>query len=177
MQNLINTLRALIAGIILVLCFGVIEITAQAAPVADAGGPYLCTQHQNILLDGSGSQTTPPGGSLTYGWDLNNDGLFEDSSSITPVFSCGGDVVGTIYNVCLQVTDTSGLNDTDCSTVTVVLVVPPSPTPPAIPLVSIFYEPFADNSAGWTLGNEWQIGPAFVSSGQEASSFPDPGTD
>lgn len=29
----------------------------------------------------------------------------------------------------------------------------------------LFYEPFNDNSAGWTLGTEWEIGPAQSSSG------------
>lgn len=39
-----------------------------------------------------------------------------------------------------------------------------------------FSEDFSDNSAGWTLGMEWQIGPAMVSSGQ-ALGFPDPASD
>jgi len=40
---------------------------------------------------------------------------------------------------------------------------------------SQFYEPFSNNSAGWTLENEWQIGPATVS--PIADGNPDPGTD
>ena len=30
----------------------------------------------------------------------------------------------------------------------------------------LFYDPFADNNAGWTLGIEWQVGSAKTSSGQ-----------
>jgi hypothetical protein len=40
---------------------------------------------------------------------------------------------------------------------------------------TLFYEPFADNSAGWMLENEWQIGPALAS--VPADWNPDPGTD
>ncbi|MBK6518207.1 MAG: hypothetical protein IPM79_30995 [Polyangiaceae bacterium] len=37
-------------------------------------------------------------------------------------------------------------------------------------------EDFSDNSRGWQLGTEWQIGPATVSTGHE-QGFPDPGVD
>jgi hypothetical protein len=39
-----------------------------------------------------------------------------------------------------------------------------------------FTEDFSDNSAGWTLGSEWQIGQAMSSSGQNAQG-PDPALD
>lgn len=43
----------------------------------------------------------------------------------------------------------------------------------------IFSEDFSDNSAGWTLGPEWEIGPAMVSSGSNGltADFPDPALD
>ena len=37
----------------------------------------------------------------------------------------------------------------------------------------LFHETFADNSAGWTLGAEWQIGPTFAGTGHGAG-WPDP---
>jgi hypothetical protein len=41
-----------------------------------------------------------------------------------------------------------------------------------------FQEDFSDNSAGWTLGTEWGIGPATVSSGHSSScGNADPGAD
>jgi hypothetical protein len=40
----------------------------------------------------------------------------------------------------------------------------------------VWSEDFADNSAGWTLGNEWEIGSATASSGHQVG-FPDPDTD
>ena len=42
--------------------------------------------------------------------------------------------------------------------------------------ISVFYETFADNTNGWTLDNEWQIGSATASSGH-SSGNPDPGMD
>jgi hypothetical protein len=39
-----------------------------------------------------------------------------------------------------------------------------------------FYEDFSDNSQGWSLGPEWQIGPTMTSSGQSFGN-PDPAQD
>ncbi len=51
------------------------------------------------------------------------------------------------------------------------------PTAQTVPLPeSLFVEPFADNSQGWTLDAEWQIGPAAASSGETIGN-PDPATD
>ena len=41
-----------------------------------------------------------------------------------------------------------------------------------------FYERFENNNAGWTLGPEWEIGPATASPrGTFGCAFPDPGSD
>jgi hypothetical protein len=40
----------------------------------------------------------------------------------------------------------------------------------------VFYEPFADNDAGWMLGTEWQIGSATASAGHNSGN-PDPAMD
>ncbi len=47
--------------------------------------------------------------------------------------------------------------------------------PDAAP-VDYFFETFANNNAGWTLGTQWAIGPAAVSSGHNYGN-PDPSTD
>lgn len=45
-------------------------------------------------------------------------------------------------------------------------------------LTTYFTEPFKDNAKGWTLGKEWQIGPAKASPGQgEGGSYEDPAFD
>jgi hypothetical protein len=38
--------------------------------------------------------------------------------------------------------------------------------------IVLFQEDFSDNSQGWTLGSEWQIGPALASSGGEYGADP-----
>lgn len=48
--------------------------------------------------------------------------------------------------------------------------------PVAQAATTYFHEDFSDNSAGWTLGTEWAIGPAMTSSGH-SNQFPDPDQD
>ncbi|MEZ5046481.1 MAG: M4 family metallopeptidase [Chitinophagaceae bacterium] len=40
-----------------------------------------------------------------------------------------------------------------------------------------FSEDFSSNAQGWDLGTEWAIAPATASTGQNGSTYPDPGTD
>ena len=47
------------------------------------------------------------------------------------------------------------------------------PWPPSV----VFSEDFSDNSAGWALGTEWQIGPAVASPSPGSCGNGDPGTD
>ena len=54
----------------------------NAAPTADAGGPYTITEGSGVTLSAAGS-TDPDGDSLTYQWDLDNDGDFDDASGVT----------------------------------------------------------------------------------------------
>jgi hypothetical protein len=81
----------------------------------------------DVALDGSGSYD-PDGGVLTYEWDLDNDGSFDDAVGPNPTFSLVGQ--DGVYTVSLRVTDPDGLSDTDSSTVTVANV------PPSVSFVS-----------------------------------------
>ena len=47
----------------------------------------------------------------------------------------------------------------------------------AVPQIVFFSEDFADNTAGWTLDTEWQIGPAISSVSPGSCGNGDPGTD
>jgi cell division septation protein DedD len=47
----------------------------------------------------------------------------------------------------------------------------------AFDIVTLFSDNFNDNSAGWRVESEWEIGAAKVSSGHDDGSFPDPGVD
>lgn len=86
-------------------------------PVADAGGPYMAQIGQTITLDGSGSYDPDPGDSIiSYEWDLDNNGQYNDATGVNPMWFWNS--VGT-RTIRLRVTDQSGETDTDTSTVTI----------------------------------------------------------
>ena len=88
----------------------------NAPPVADAGGPYVTNEGTDVGLTAAGS-SDPDGDALTYEWDLDNDGQFDDSTSQTPTFTLVGD--NGVFTVGVRVTDSFGSSATDSSTVTV----------------------------------------------------------
>ena len=83
-------------------------------PVADAGGPYSVDEGALLTLNGDGS-FHPEGNPLTYNWDLDNDGVYDDGSGvqITITFTDGG-----TYSVGLMVSD-GPLNSTAATSVRV----------------------------------------------------------
>ncbi|HXF51919.1 MAG TPA: PKD domain-containing protein [Dehalococcoidia bacterium] len=89
-------------------------------PTADAGGPYSGSEGSPIPLDGSGS-SDPDGVIVSYEWDLDNDGQYDDASgvNVTVTFPDNG-----TYTVGLKVTDDDGATDTDSATVEVANVAP-----------------------------------------------------
>lgn len=82
-------------------------------PNADANGPYYADVNENINLDGSGS-TDSDGTIVSYAWDLDNDGAYDDATGVTPSWSWS---TGGSHLVSLNVTDNDGATDTDGSTV------------------------------------------------------------
>ncbi|MEW8219979.1 MAG: DUF1566 domain-containing protein [Candidatus Thiodiazotropha taylori] len=89
--------------------------TSNQAPTADAGGPYSGDPGTLIALDGSASSDAD-GTIVSYAWDLDNDGLYNDASGYTadfPANESGNFTVG------LLVTDDSGATGNDTATVTV----------------------------------------------------------
>jgi hypothetical protein len=95
-------------------------------PVAQAGGPYLLTEGQGITLDASAT-TDVEGSSLTYGWDLDNDGEYDDATGVHPTLTWEELVAFGIadddeYTIGLKVTDTDpdgSLSATATTTITV----------------------------------------------------------
>jgi hypothetical protein len=89
-------------------------------PAADAGGPYSTPEGTNVTLDASAS-TDPDDHILTYAWDLDNDGAFDDGNNFTATF----DTVGQdgVFTVRVKVT-ADGVSDVDDATVTVTNVAP-----------------------------------------------------
>ncbi len=91
------------------------------APVANAGGPYSTVEGTDVMLDGSAS-FDPDGGALTYAWDFDNDGVFNDATGPKPNFDRVGEEGS--YTVRLKVTDPDGATDVATAIVNVADVPP-----------------------------------------------------
>jgi glucose/arabinose dehydrogenase len=77
--------------------------TAKATASPTSGNPPL-----TVNFDGSSSSDPDPGDTLTYAWDLDGDGAYDDSTSQKPTYTY--QTAGK-YNVNLKVTDSQGLSD------------------------------------------------------------------
>nr|WP_246357552.1 PKD domain-containing protein [Pyxidicoccus fallax] len=92
------------------------EPGSNLPPVANAGGPYYVEEASSILLDGSGS-SDPEGGPLTYAWDLDGDGDFDDAQEPSPsYFGTDGWIE---YTVGLRVCDDAGACDSQTTSLMV----------------------------------------------------------
>ena len=93
-------------------------------PTADAGGPYTIDEGQDLLLDASAS-TDPGGDTLSYAWDLDNDGQYDDAAGAIPTVpwntlaSLGPASDGTSLSIGVQVDDGDGGIDTVASTLVI----------------------------------------------------------
>ena len=74
----------------------------------------------DVTLNATG--TDPQGGTVTYQWDLDNDGQFDDASGSSATFTRVGQ--DGQYPVAVQATDSAGASGTDTATVTVTNVAP-----------------------------------------------------
>lgn len=119
------------------------EPVPNLPPVANAGGPYLLYLGENLQLDGSGS-TDPnlPLDALSYAWDLDDDGAFDDASGMAPIvswallFAALHPRVGQSYVLGLRVTDSFGATDTASALISVLERTTPSlPEPSSVALV------------------------------------------
>ncbi len=99
-----------------------LTVTVIANILADAGGPYSGYRDRIIIFDGTGS-SDPDGEIVSYSWDFNAlDGIQEDAIGATTSHTY--DKVGT-YEITLTVTDDDGFIDSDTTTVTVTIYIPP----------------------------------------------------
>ena len=89
--------------------------SANSPPVAVAtANPASGITPLTVSFSGTGS-SDPDGGTLTYAWDLDADGAFDDSTSPTASFTY---TQPGIYNAQLRVTDPQGASDTDTVQIT-----------------------------------------------------------
>ena len=87
-------------------------------PVADPGGPYSVGEGGDVPLSAAGSND-PDGSIVSYEWDFDNDGQYDDAIGASPTFSAAG-LDGPIeINVSLKAIDDDGASTTDTATIKV----------------------------------------------------------
>jgi len=141
----------------------VIGLIPNAPPTVDAGGPYSVNEGDSVTLTATGSD--PNGDTLTYAWDLDNNGSFETSGQ--SVSYTAPDGPGT-HTVSVKATDPLGLSATASVTVDVANVAPTATfgTPGSvnegaslgISLSGAFDPSAADTSAGFTYAFDCGFG-------------------
>ncbi len=127
------------------------RIEYSGAPTARAtASPTSGPAPLTVDFDASGS-SDPGGGSLSYAWDLDGDGAYDDSTAVKPSYTY--DTAGD-YNVGLRVTNSQGTSDgLDQPLVVSVGSTTPTNTPP----VATIEAPAA--------GTTWRVGKTISFSG------------
>ena len=99
----------------------VVGLVPNAPPTVDAGGPYSAPEGGSTTLTASGSD--PNGDSLTYAWDLDNNGSFETSGQSVSFNAALLDGPSS-YTVKVRATDPGGLSAVSSAAVNVTNVAP-----------------------------------------------------
>jgi PKD repeat protein len=86
----------------------------NVAPIADIGGPYMGLEGTSVSLIGSGSD--PGTDTLSYAWDLDFDGQYDDYTDSDPQWTWADD---GIYIVGLMVSDGDGGEGFDTTSVSI----------------------------------------------------------
>jgi PKD repeat protein len=104
-----------------------------------------------VNFDGSGSHDLDASDVLSYAWDLDGDGQYDDSTAVAPThtYSSNGTVTAR-----LRVSDTGGASDTEFVTITA--------GPPNSPPVPVIDTP--------SSAQRWRVGDAISFSGHAADA-------
>ncbi|MEZ4433120.1 MAG: PKD domain-containing protein [bacterium] len=92
----------------------------NGAALADAGGPYNAAEGEQVQLSASGS-FDPEGQPLTYEWDFDGDGQYDDAVGPNAFHTLPDDGV---YTIALRVRDAGGKVDLDTARIVVRNVAP-----------------------------------------------------
>jgi predicted extracellular nuclease len=92
-------------------------VVVNAHPSVDAGGPYPVVEGSSVTVSATGSD--PENGTLTYAWDLDNNGSFETAGQTATYTAAAGSAPAT-RTIRVQVTDPLGLTAIDSATVNVI---------------------------------------------------------
>jgi hypothetical protein len=90
-------------------------------PAVNAGGPYSVNEGGSVAVTASGSD--PEGGTMSFAWDLDNNGSFETPGQSATFSAAGLDGPGS-RTIKAQVTDGGGLSTVASATVNVLNVAP-----------------------------------------------------
>ena len=99
----------------------IVGIDFNHAPTADAGGPYTVAEGSTVTV--SASSDDADGDTLTYAWDLDNDGEFDDATGQSASFSAATIDGPATRTIRVRVSDGEVLT-VDEATVTVTNVAP-----------------------------------------------------
>ena len=92
-----------------------------------------------VTFDATGSRDRDPGATLSYAWDLDDDGEFDDSSASNPTETF---IANGTYRVTLRATDENNATDTDSVTVSA------GNTPPEVTIEG------PSSSVNWKVGDQ-----------------------
>ncbi|MBI1878164.1 MAG: hypothetical protein HYR94_08050 [Chloroflexi bacterium] len=110
----------------------------------DAGGPYIVNEGDSVAVTATGDD--PNGASLTFAWDLDNNGTFETPGQSATLSAAGLDGPSS-HTIAVQVSDSGGLSATAQATVDVLNV---APTVDAGPDQIVFRNDIVALSGTWT---------------------------
>lgn len=99
----------------------IVGLQLNRAPDADAGGPYTVAEGGSVAIAATGSD--PDGDAVTYAWDLDDDGAFDDGAGQTASFSAATIDGPAVRTVRVQVSD-GALQAVDSAIVNVTNVAP-----------------------------------------------------
>ena len=94
----------------------VVGLNPNAGPSVDAGGPYSVPA--GFTVDVTATGTDPNGDTLTYAWDLDDNGSFETPGQ-TVTYSAESAMAPGTHTIRVQATDPGGLSAVDETTVTI----------------------------------------------------------